>query len=34
MGYRRSWTVLEEGNWSQSMIDFTIRASVKPQRQF
>lgn len=34
MGYRRSWTVLEEGSWSQSMIDLTIRASVKPQRQF
>ena len=34
MGYRRSWTTLEEGSWSQSMIDFTVRASVKPQRQF
>jgi len=33
MGYRRSWTTLEEGSWGQSMIDFTIRASVKPQRQ-
>lgn len=29
MGYRRSWTVLEEGSWSQSMIDLTVRASVK-----
>lgn len=34
MGYRRSWTVLEEGSWSQSMIDLTIRASVKPRRNF
>ncbi|MCZ0944356.1 MAG: outer membrane beta-barrel protein [Gammaproteobacteria bacterium] len=32
MGYRRSWTVLEEGTWNNSMIDFTLRASVKPQR--
>ena len=32
MGNRRSWTVLEEGTWSQSMIDFAIRASVMPQQ--
>ena len=32
MGYRRSWTVLEEGTWNNSMIDFTIRASVRPQQ--
>lgn len=31
MGYRRSWTVLEKGTWNNSMIDFTLRASVKPQ---
>ena len=32
VGYRRSWTVLEEGSWNNSMVDFTIRASVKPQQ--
>ena len=32
MGYRRSWTTLEEGSWGQSMIDFTLRASVKPHQ--